>query len=181
MTIKDIIYILFFCFLAVSCVSNTQEEKDNFEFYYSYAGLGSALGSKGPVFKVNGTFFTMTKEQNSFLGEQTLSPDTLCIGEIKQSIIDSALFLIKDYKVDSVYRTNPSIISGGIHHVSIHNDTTNLSFTLHNASHPLAVQLINLFNQDIPKDCYQLWLISNNSEVNSIKNNSQTSTPPTNN
>ena len=152
--------VIFVVLIGLSCIETNPmlQKASDFEFYYSYAGLGSGIGNIGPKFQVKGTSFTMLKDQNSYYGEKTIAPDTLCTGNVQLSTIDSVLWMIKDYQADSVHRVNPKIMSGGIHYISIQNDTTNLNFTLHNAWHPLAQKIIDLMNKDLPKDCYQLWL-----------------------
>ncbi len=136
----------------VQSIAKGQSVNSDFSFYYCFAGLGSNMGSMQPTIRINGTKLIYTYEQNSYYGQKYKSPDTICKATIRQSSIDSILSLIMDIKDSTIYETNPCIMSGGIHNMSIvtNNDTT--SFTLHNTFHRTALKISEIINPYLPKD-----------------------------
>jgi len=134
-------------------------ESNNFHLTYIYSGLGSEYNSMQPVFKVNGNEIIYTLEENSsWNGEFTKKPDTLYIGTLRKSSIDSIIKLTTNIEDTLVYRTNPEIISGGIHSIKIKTNNINLTFRLHNASDPIAEKIIAILNSNIPESERKLWL-----------------------
>lgn len=129
-----------------------------FELHYVYAGLGSGMGKKGPKFKITGNKFLYTRQQNSSTGEFDEIIDTICQGEIKLGSIDSIKNIVSGIKEAKIYETNSNIMSGGIHSIGIVFDKKKLSFTLHNASHPKAKEIIKIVNSNIPMNCGKLSL-----------------------
>lgn len=129
---------------------NGQEGNDSFYFYYSFAGLGSNMGSMQPTITISETNLIYTFEQNSFFGEATKRPDTLLITTVRQSSIDSIVKIIGELKDTTIYQTNPCIMSGGIHRMTISSkgDTTN--FTMHNTFHRNALKISEIVNQYLP-------------------------------
>jgi hypothetical protein len=115
------------------------------------------MGEMQPTIKVNGVKLVYTYEQNSYFGQKTKSPDTICITTIRQSSIDSILTLIQDLKDSTIYEWNPCIMSGGIHSLAIsaNNDTTR--FKLTNTFHRTALKIIEIINPYLPQD-KQIWV-----------------------
>ena len=69
----------------------------SFKLYYSYAGLGSGMGSMQPTFRVTGTDYVYNLEQNSsFNGKFDKKPEFICKGNLRASSIDSIINLIKE-------------------------------------------------------------------------------------
>ncbi|MFZ5552025.1 MAG: hypothetical protein ACOZCO_02830, partial [Bacteroidota bacterium] len=124
------------------------------EFYLRFytAGLGSNLGSMQPVFVVKGRQFLYTREQNSYMGKRTKQTDTICSGIMRRSALDSLIQIVKDEKDTSVYETNASIMSGGIHGISVSIPGDKLEITLHNAWHATAQKIVDILNTHIPAD-----------------------------
>jgi hypothetical protein len=58
----------------------------------------------------------------------------------------------------TIYNTTLGVMSGGVHSIHIEYLNRSLTFTLHNASHPLAEKIITILNSNIPKDQPELWL-----------------------
>lgn len=135
-----------------------EQPYQNFSLRYSYAGLGSNMGQLAPVFRVSGTHFTYTLEQNSYMGEQTKSPEDVCEGDLSLETIQSILELVEPIEDSLVYSTNVNIMSGRIHHLSIQHDEVNVTFTLHNASDPIAEKVLNLLNPYISENRRKLRL-----------------------
>ena len=134
-------------------------KQDTFRLWYSYAGLGSGYGTMQPTFRVIGTDFIYTFEQNSsFTGQYDRKPEIFCKGKLRTSSIDSITNLVKDIKDTLVYKTNTGIMSGGIHNISIASDNINVTFRLHNASDSTAQKIVDILNSNIPKDKKKLWL-----------------------
>jgi hypothetical protein len=136
-----------------------QKPTDSFKLWYSFAGLGSGYGTMQPTFKVTGTDYVYTLEQNStFTGKYDKKPEFICKGTLRASSIDSILILVKDIKDTLVYKVNPGIMSGGIHSISVKNEKTDVTFRLHNASDPTAQKIVDILNSNIPVDKQRLWL-----------------------
>lgn len=132
---------------------------ENFKLLYSYAGLGSGMGSIQPTFSATGADYVYSLEQNSsFTGEFQKKPEFICKGKLRESSIDSIVNLVKDIKDTLIYKTNTGIMSGGIHVISIKNDKINITFRLHNASDPIAQKIVDIVNSNIPNDKKRLWL-----------------------
>jgi len=130
----------------------------DFNLFYNYAGLGSGMGSMAPTFKVTGINFLYTYQQNSYYGEPDKNPDTLCIGTLRTSSIYSILNLVKNIQDSSIYETNVGVMSGGIHNIHVEHNTIDITFTLHNAYHPIAKKIVDILNTNIPIEHRRLWL-----------------------
>jgi hypothetical protein len=124
------------------------------------AGLGSMIGSKQPTFRVDGINYLYTLEQNSFYGEKTKEPDTICSGTLRQTSIDSIISLVQRIGDTLIYNTTIGVMSGGIHEIGITYDTIHLAFRLHNASDPNAEIIVAILNSNIPKDISKLLLFN---------------------
>lgn len=137
---------------------NPLTEPGTFKLYYSYAGLGTGMGSMQPTFKVTGKNYVYTSEQNSFYGKPGKKTEVICKGTLRTSSIDSILNIVKDLKDTLVYKTNVRILGGGIHNISVEYEKINVTFQLHNASDSIAQKIVNLLNSNIPMDNQKLWL-----------------------
>jgi hypothetical protein len=168
--LKKLIFILT-TLILVQSIANGQSVNSDFSFYYSFAGLGSNTGSMQPKIRINGTKLIYTHEQNSYYGHKTKSPDTIFVATIRQSSIDSILTLIKDLKDSTIYETNPCIMSGGIHNMTIVTNNDKTSFILHNTFHRNALKISEIINQYLHKykniwakeqdiiDCENCWTV----------------------
>lgn len=132
---------------------------ENFKLEYSYAGLGSGMGSMQPTFSATGADYVYSLEQNSSLsGEFKKKLEIFYKGKLRESSIDSIVNLVKNIKDTLIYKTNSGIMSGGIHVISIKKDKINITFRLHNASDPIAQKIVDIVNSNIPNDKKRLWL-----------------------
>ena len=167
----------FFCFLLfflfASCFkdgSKSIKEKiiskefkqdqysSKFMLTYLYVGMGSNMGNKFPVLKVNGTNYLYTRKQNSsWTGKFDKKTDAICFGEIRQTSIDSIIMVISEIKDTLIYETNAGVMSGGIDCINISFGNKSLKFNLHNASHPKATQIIKILNSNIPDEFDKLF------------------------
>lgn len=149
-------------------ISNTDSfvvEKPNshndFEFSYMFTGFGYNEGEMFSVLKVVGNHYIHTKEQDSSLiGKIYNEPKFVSEGFIRETSIDSILEIIHELKDSLVYRVNDNfeLDSGGIHTISIRNDSTNVKFMLHNVSDSSALKLIEIINSNLPNGFDKLWL-----------------------
>ena len=155
--------VFLFLLLTLSCSAQNDYStslKDKFKLTYMYAGLGSGMGSKQPVLRVKGINYLYTLEQNSYYGEKTLEPDTICSGTLRQASIDSIIELTKSLGDTLVYNTNSSVMSGGIHEIIISHTEIDLTFRLHNASDPIAEKIVAILNSNLPVEVRKLWLFN---------------------
>jgi len=134
-----------------------QSNNNSFGFYYSFIGLGSNMFKMKPTIRIDSVKLVYTQEQNTYgriygLEIETKKTDTIYITTIRQSSIDSILALIQDLKDSTIYKTNPCIMSGGMHYlrISVNNDTT--CFELHNTFHRTALKISEIINQYLPQD-----------------------------
>ena len=136
------------------------DEISNDVFYlcYSWAGLGSNMGSLAPVFEVRGTHFNYTLQQNSYYGEQTKSPEKICEGEIPEATRNEIIGLVENIEDSVVYKTNIDVMSGGIYSIFIRYQDIDIEFNLHNASDPIAEKIVDLLNTHIPEKHRRLFL-----------------------
>ena len=151
-------------------ISNPKEEKlsisesnffcnKEFELYYVYAGLGSGMGNKGPMFKIIGNKFLYTRQQNSSsTGEFNNTIDTICQGEIRMTSIDSIKEVTNQIRQSKIFKTNPDVMSGGIYNIIIFFENKRMEFRLTNTSHPKAKEIIEIVNSNIPKKYNKLSL-----------------------
>jgi hypothetical protein len=146
--------ICLFLFCNSGLIDNTaptdRNDYDNFKLTYSCSGLGSGMGSMQPTFKVSGTDYMYTYQQNSFYGVPDKQPDTICIGTLRSSSIDSIVDLVKDIQDTIVYRTNLGIMSGAIQHLWVTHDNIEVTFKLHNANDTTAQKIVDILNSNIP-------------------------------
>lgn len=137
-------------------ISNSE---DNFIFEYVYAGLGSGIGTKQPKFKILRKKYIYTIEQNSsWNGDYDERKDTICYGELKTSTIDSIQNIVNKFPDTLIYEVNSHIMSGGIHNITISNQQKKVEFRLHNSSHPTAIEIIEIINNNLKHNCEKLWL-----------------------
>ncbi|WP_300664845.1 hypothetical protein [Fluviicola sp.] len=136
---------------------SSSEKKFELSFYT--CGMGSNMGAKFLVLDVQGDDFVYTNEQNPFWdGRPTKKTDTLCLGKIRQTTIDSIIDLIQPIQDTLIYNTNTEVRSGVIQYIRIQYENRHLQFTLHNASDPVAEKIVALLNSNIPEDKPRLWL-----------------------
>ena len=129
-----------------------------FTLYYSYSGPGSGMGSMQPVFRVTGTRYVYTLEQNSFYGSPDKKPEAVCEGTVRNSSIDSILSILSNINDSIVYKTNTAVMSGGVHTISVRYNKIHLTFRLHNHSDPDAEKIVDILNSNIPEDKQKLRL-----------------------
>jgi len=147
--------------LELKTNDSLKEGKDrykDFKLYYSFAGLGSGMGSMQPTFRATGTNYIYTFEQNSFYTKPDKKPETKCKGMLRRSSIDSIISLVKGIEDTVVYKTNAGIMSGGIHNVSVTYGKKKVSFQLHNAYDSTAQKILDVLNSNIPDAEERLWL-----------------------
>jgi len=132
---------------------NANPKNDNgFYFYYSVAGMGSNIGSLQPTLEVYSNKFIYTRQQNSYWGKRNEKSEFISNGVLRQSSIDSILFIIQDLKDTTVYKVNPCIMSGSITLLNIRHGVYITKFTLHNTFDIRAIKILNIINSYLPKD-----------------------------
>lgn len=145
--------------LLLSCTGHSADTHKDFHLIFSTAGLGSNMGKKMPTYRVHGTRYLYTNEQNSFYGERTLLPDTLAEGELPLSAIDSIMDLARTITDTTVYLSNMAVLSGVSQTLVIREESKSLTFSLHNASHPVARGIIEILNTHLPSNSPKMSLL----------------------
>jgi hypothetical protein len=127
-----------------------------FYLYYGFSGLGSNLGSFQPTIEIYGTKFIYTYEQNSYWKEKSKRIDTICLGVLRQSSIDSILYLVLPLKDSTIFKTNACIMSGGIHFLTVSNGIDTTNFELGNTFDYTALKIVDIINPYLPT-VKRLW------------------------
>jgi hypothetical protein len=158
----------FFIILAVALFScqqknnsqNMSEKSVDKPFYltYTYAELGSNIGKKEPTVRISGTRLIYTYEQNSSWDGKILKEDvdTILVGAFRETSIDSIKNILVNLKDTTIFQTNPCIISGGIHYLTVAFGTDTTKFELMNTFDYTALLITNLLNQYLPVE-KKLW------------------------
>jgi hypothetical protein len=140
-----------------------------FTLCYQSVGLGSNKYRMRPVFKVIGTRFIYTSEQLwQFNNVNKAKPDTLQMGDVSISSIDSILTIAKEIKGDSVYGLNPWILSGAIVYLNITSPLLKLKFKLDNSFDETAKKIVDILNTYITNKYRKLVLSTNQPTIKKI-------------
>ena len=143
---------------SFSCAHPPADEGyETFSLHYSYAGLGSGMGSMQPTFKITGKDYVYTYQQNSYYGQPDKQPDTLSTGRLRSASIDSILHLVNQTRDTLVYRSG-RILSGGLHVIAVSHNDKRILFELHNAFDSTAEKIVNILNSNIPAGIEKLWI-----------------------
>jgi hypothetical protein len=123
-----------------------------------------------PMFRVKGSQFIYTLEEawQSKDVEKT-KPDTLYVGNLRTSSIDSILSIAEEIKGDSVYKLNAGIMSGGIIYLEISNNQRKLNFELANSYDLTAKKIVAILNSYIPDKYRKLWISNIAPTISKIK------------
>ncbi len=154
---KSIILIATVLFSSISFSQNSWEQ-EGFELKYSFAGLGSNMGQSFTGFKLSGNHYELLTEVNSCLGGKMPPPELQKEGELPDHIMNDLMDVFNGMSDTSIYETNVSVMSGGVHTITMGSAVKMVKFTLHNATHPAAAKIIDLINSGIPSEENQLWL-----------------------
>lgn len=147
------IIITLFIFTGVQCLAQPIEAS------YQFSGMGSNFGQDWPVFKISNGRFVYTREITSYWkGQELPPPDTLLTGVVNSKCLEGLAQLLKENEEGEIYETNINIMSGGIHYIELSSPVKSIQITLHNSWHPLAKQIVDLLNLNIPEDLDDLWL-----------------------
>lgn len=145
--------------LAASLNSSAQSfVESGFELTYSYAGMGSNVGSWFPGFKVVGNEFTYQVEQNSCYSGETAPPKEQLTGTLSDETMNGLEAIFNSLPDTAIYATNVSVMSGGVHTIVLASPVKMVKFTLHNEWHATAQQIVDLLNPYIPEEYARLWL-----------------------
>lgn len=145
-------------FVESVVVRKQKESSDVFELRYSYAGLGSQFGTLQPVFEVHGCQYELRKEQNSYWGKPSEKPQFICKGFLRPSSVDSVVRLVAFLRDTTIQKTDPDILSGGVHSLSIQARDINVSYRLHNIHDPIAAEVLEILNSNLPEAHRMLWI-----------------------
>ncbi len=157
-----LIYTLLLFLIGINTWSQDPHQVyQNFNLNFTTAGLGSNMGSMQPTFIINGLDYVYTFDQNSYYGDKTKAPDTICIGELRITSVDSIINLVK-YLPDSSINEFTTTMSGAVQYFLIKTETIFQTISLHNSTHPIAEKIVDILNSNIPADKPRLWLFDYN-------------------
>jgi len=159
MKLKPLKYLLIF--MSLNCFGQNKEDVilkkyESFSLYYGFSGLGSNMGKKFPTLRIQGTKFIYTNEQNSSYGEPDLKPDTICLGTIRTSSIDSIINLVKDVKEKEIHKYNNCIMSGGIYNMNIKYMKHSVGYSMMNTFDWIPLRIVRILNPYLPTD-EKIW------------------------
>ena len=124
--------------------------------YYAFSGLGSNMGHLEPKVIITGTKLTYTYAQNSYYGQRTEEEKPISSAVLRESSIDSILDLVKNLKDTLIFKSNPCIMSGGIHFITIANGKDSTHFELGNTFDYTALKIVDIINEYLPSN-KRLW------------------------
>lgn len=150
-------FIAIVCLFSISSFSQSLADA-GFELSYSYAGMGSNTGNWFPGFIVKGNQFTYQVEQNSCYSGETAPPEEKLSGTLSEETMQNLATIFNALPDTSIYATNVSVMSGGVHTIVLASPVKMIKFTLHNEWHPTAQQIVDLLNEYIPEEYARLWL-----------------------
>ncbi len=102
-----------------------------------------------PVFRVQGFQFIYTLEEAwQFKNTKRAKPDTLFMGNLRASSIDSILNITTEIKGDSVYKLNAGIMSGEIIYLDIASNQRKLNFRLDNSYDSTAKKIVEILERN---------------------------------
>ncbi|MFT4599996.1 MAG: hypothetical protein ACI857_000164 [Arenicella sp.] len=145
--------------VGLGCISFSQDKwQDGFQLRYSFAGLGSNMGSGFAGFILDGNHFQYVTEINSCYKGQSTDPDVKLEGELSDEVMNGIMDVFNVTPDTSIYETNLSVMSGGVHTITMGSAVKMVKFTLHNASHVKAQTIVDLINSGLPEEYQTLWL-----------------------
>jgi hypothetical protein len=145
--------------MGLGCISFSQDKwQDGFELKYSFAGLGSNMGSAFVGFKLEGNHYQYVTEVNSCYEGQSTDPEVKLEGELSDETMGGLMAIFNDMSDTTIYETNLSVLSGGVHTITMGSAVKMVKFTLHNANHEKAIQILDLINAELPEDYQKMWL-----------------------
>lgn len=150
--------LLLILFISSFSFSQQSWEQEGFELRYSFAGLGSNMGQAFAGFKLQGNHYEYVTEVNSCIKGQSVDPTVQLEGELPDDIMAGLLEIFNGMSDTSMYETNVSVMSGGVHTITMGSAVKMVKFTLHNATHPTAVKIVDLINSGLPQEQNPLWL-----------------------
>jgi hypothetical protein len=139
----------------------TQRKSDSaFRLEYSTAGMGSNFMSCQPVFSVRDTtFYYISRQTSGYKGDKWLANDTLFKGYFPRTSADSVMLFLKSFSDADTSFSDPSIMSGNIHYLSVNHGSFERSISLHNTSEIHCWYVVKLLNRFIPDENHKLYMM----------------------
>jgi hypothetical protein len=154
--------VLFAIILAVtfsSVMAQSTDWSSEFQLRYSFAGLGSNTGTSAAGFKLEGNHFEIVKEVNKcYEGGLDTNSNTVSEGELSDETMKALMLVFNDLSDTAIYETNLSVMSGGVHTITMATSIKMVKISLHNANHALADRIVAIINEDLPEGVVKLWL-----------------------
>jgi hypothetical protein len=138
-----------------NATSNSQN--GSFFLAYTFDGLGSNTGNKQPSITITGTKLIYTYEQKNFYGQESKNIDTALILAMRITSIDSIVNLIKDLGDTTIFESNPNIMSGGVHFLTITLGKDTVRYELMNTFDRGALKIMDIINPYLTRD-KKVWV-----------------------
>lgn len=136
-------------------IQNASDSDHNFNLRYIFIGFGSNMFEMQPGFTVSGRKFLYTSEEVWGNPDEKRQVDTLTIGCLRKSSIDSIIELVNPIQ-DTLIRTSSRVMGGGIAELNISYKVKKLRFSLFNTGDTTASKIAAILNTYISNDNQKL-------------------------
>jgi len=139
---------------AGSAIQNAGDT--SFSLRYIFIGFGSNRWDMQPGFTINGTKFTYTSEEVWGISGEKRQIDTLAMGNVRQSSIDSIIAAISNIQDTIINKSNMKVLSGGIADLKVCYNKKEIFFSLFNTGDTAAEKITHILNSYIPNSSQKL-------------------------
>jgi hypothetical protein len=148
-------------------LTNVSAQNGSFYLHYRFVGLGSNLFRKFyPEIDINGDTLTLTiqkKSEHYSVKKYGNYIDTLWKKnnahyklKIRPSSVDSIIKLVGNLKDTTIFDSNPCIMSGGVHLLTIATGTDTVKYKFMNTFERPALKIVHVINSYLPKE-NKIW------------------------
>ncbi|MEO9534028.1 MAG: hypothetical protein ABJG68_03450 [Crocinitomicaceae bacterium] len=155
---KLVFIVLMLC--ATSMVSAQEANwTSEFQLRFSFAGLGDNSGTSATGFQLEGNHFKIVNETNQ-CHEGGLDPNskTLTEGELSEETMEALMEVFNDLSDTTIYKTDLTVSSGGVHTLTMATSVKMVKFSLHNETDETARKIIAIINEGLPEGVEKLWI-----------------------
>ncbi len=123
-----------------------------FYYYYAICGLGSNFGNILPMVQIKGNTMVYKLNQNTYYGKPEKEPDTICVVQLPDIVIDSLVSLVLGTKDSSSFDSDPMVMSGSVCDMAIAVGRDTLSYELLNTTNEITERTLEILNTYLPAE-----------------------------
>jgi hypothetical protein len=169
---RQLTFYILVILLASSCGQTTNKQDkivnskySSFHLTYSFGGLGPNQFQKFyPLIDINGETlaYTIEKKTGKYSIEKPFkdtiwTKDTVTYKvKMRTASIDSLISIKKTLKDTTIFESNPCIMDGGIHFLTIVIGTDTVTYQLMNTFDRTALKIVDIINKYLPAD-NKIW------------------------